>query len=340
MHADHWDLRRDIIFALNSPYSNWEHNQAKALAFCCQGVSFMVDPATGKVRPWLSRCRNRMCLHCSIPRSINVARRVRAIVNAMDHPRLVILTVRSTDLPLKQQLAALRRSCRRLRLREVWKLRVTGGVYTIEITRNPKTGLWHPHLNAIIDGKGIPRDELCKAWYEVTDQATGVWISKVRDNAKAVRELTKYIGKPQDVKGWPPRAICDYAWGISGTHLVEPFGKFRNIKLEDDDVDDTPSPDAYQVPISRLVHLASRGADSPQELLVLITHRWPQFRSFIYHQMPWLEKPDPLDEPTPANKSPPRTQAQLDEQDTEIFIAFCCFHADDVNGLFTHLDWC
>ena len=350
VHERHWELRRQIILALERGYGTWTKRAATNLAMCSNGASFFIDPSVGKVKPWVSRCHHRMCLYCGSARSSKVAEQIHLVTQQMESPRLVVLTVKSVDVPLRDQLAHLRNSFRRLRQRKLWKQLVTGGIYTIEVTRNQKTGLWHPHLNAIISGEYFPQPLLRKLWHAVTGSADIVWISKVRDRQGAAYELAKYIGKPQHVNTWPDTAIRNYAFAVNGERLVQTFGQAFGIKVADKDFEDTEAPDTYQIKISRLVHLARRGAPTPQKLLVLIADRWCQFRQYIYHQIPTLEKPkSPGDQMRRLRRliegrAPPSTPARGNPQDTgkldeAVFIAFCRFRADDLEGLYHELDY-
>lgn len=350
VHERHWDLRRRIILALEAGYANWEHHAATALATCSNGASFFVDPATGKVRPWVSRCHHRMCLHCGRTRSAKVGDQIHLIANKLEQPRLMVLTLASVDRPLRDQIAHLRKSFRRLRSRKLWKSLVTGGVYTIEVTRNPKTGLWHPHLNAILGGRYFPQQLLRKLWHSVTGGAKIVWVSKVSDRQGAARELAKYIGKPQHVDQWPDSAIRNYAYAVNGERLVQTFGNVYGLKVEDRDHDEPESHDVYQVKISRLVHLATRGCETPQRLLVLIADRWPQFRSYIYHRLPKLERPPSIGDSLhrrlaliegrpPPRAGPVAPTMNKDKMDSEIFTAFCRFRADELAEVFMEKEY-
>lgn len=350
VHERHWDIRRHIILALEAGYSNWEHHAATALSTCSNGAAFFVDPATAKVRPWVSRCHHRMCLHCGHTRSAKVAEQIHLIANKLAQPRLMVLTVASVNRPLRDQLAHLRRSFRKLRNRKLWKSLVTGGVYTIEITRNQKTGLWHPHLNAIVGGKYFPQQLLRKLWHDVTGGAKIVWVAKVSDRQGAARELAKYIGKPQHVDEWPAPAIRDYAYAVNGERLVQTFGDVYGLKVADRDVDEPESADVYRVKISRLVHLAHRGCETPQKLLVLIADRWPQFRSYIYHQLPKLKPPPSIGDSLHRRlaliegRAPPTGPTvtpiiNKEEQDSKIFTAFCRFRADEQAEVFLELEY-
>lgn len=349
-HERHWDTRRKIILAIAAGYGNHHYRTATRLAYCCNGAALFVDPALGKVKPWISRCHHRMCPYCARTRSRRVAEQLLEILHRLEHPRVMILTVKSVDRPLGDQLRMLRRCFAALRRRKYWKDLVTGGAYTLEITLNKKTGLWHPHVHIIYDGKYFPQPILRKMWHDVTGSAAVVWLEKLRDFKGAARELTKYIGAPQRVADFTPVQIRNYADAVTGSRMLQTFGNVWGLKLEDKDEPDTESPDTYQVKISRLVHLAFQGAETPQRLLVLIAQRWTMFRSYIYHQLPKLERPPSIGDrlrrrlavlegrPPPAAEDVTAT-IDIEKLDSELFTTFCRFRADERADVFTDLEF-
>lgn len=350
IHDKHWDVRTKIIFALNDSYLRWHQNAAQRLNSCCNGAAFFIDPATARVKPWISRCHHRMCPYCARSRSGKVAAQLLKVLQQMNTPRMIILTVKSTDRPLADQLRALRQDFAKLRRRAFWKKMITGGAYTVEVTRNTSTGKWHPHLHLIVDGTYIPQKLLRNRWHDVTGSAEIVWIAAVSDKAGAARELAKYIGKPQRVADWPATTICDYAHAVNGARMVQCFGNCHGIRVEDRDEPDTESPNVYSVKLSRLVHLTYRGAETPARLLVLIAERWPQFRSYIYHQLPRLQRPDTktdrlkrlialAEERGPPLAAKDSDQAVKDNQDRQLFMAFTRYRADERADVFTDLDY-
>lgn len=350
IHERHWDPREAIIRALDDSYHRWHQNAARRLSHCCNGAAFHIDPATTKVAPWISRCHHRMCPYCARSRSGKVAAQLLAVLNSMKAPRVFVLTVKSTDRPLADQLRALRQDFAKLRRRAQWKKLVTGGAYTLEITLNEKTGLWHPHLHIIWDGSYFPQKLLRRLWHDVTGSAEIVWVEAVRDYQDAARELTKYIGMPQRVASLSPANIREYAQAVNGARMVQCFGDCHGIRVEDRDEPDTESPDVYQVRLSRLVHLTFRGSDTTAKLLVLIAERWPQFQSYIYHQLPKLHLPttkaDRMKHLLKMSKVPgggpvanPSDEELKAAQDQEIFMAFTRYRADEAADVFTDLEF-
>lgn len=350
IHERHADVRDKIILALNAGYLRWHQRAARRLSTCCNGASFFIDPQTAKVKPWMARCHHRMCPFCGRSRSGRVADQLLAILNKMKSPRIIVLTVKATTRPLSDQLRTLRLDFAKLRRRKFWRTMVTGGAYTLQATRNPKSGLWHPHLHLIVDGTYIPHKLLRNRWHDVTGSAEIIWIQAVHDRPGAAKELARYIGRPADLEDWPAEAIREYALAVNGARMVQAFGDCHGLPVEDRDEPDTEPPDTYRVRLSRLVHLTFRGADTPAKLLVLIAERWPQFRSYIYHQLPRLELPVTKADrfkhllniskvPGVTNLPAPTEAALHAQQDQEIFMAFCRYRADEKAEVFQDLDF-
>lgn len=350
VHEPHWQEREKIILALVDSYMPSHKRRSERLAGCCQGASFFIDPDLGKVRPWINRCRDRLCPYCAKSRSAHVAGQLLDAMMEMTRPRVIVLTVKSVELPLGEQLANLRNHLAKIRRLPFWKTAVAGGVYVLEITRNPKTGLWHPHIHVIYDGDYIPQRLLRRHWHDVTGSAEIVWIQAVDDRKGMAREMAKYIGKPQDVMKLPPYAIREYADAVHGSRMVQTFGNLHGRKVEDRDVKDRDKPSQYTVKISRLVHLAHKGLTTPQKLLVLIADRWPQFRSYIYHQLPRLERPPNagdqmrrlqklLGKRGPPARAPPEKKDHDEKLDTAIFSSFTRFRQEEKQNLYEELDY-
>ena len=203
VHEHHWDDRAKIINALADEVAPGLNPAARRMAACAQGASFYIDPSNETVRTWLSRCGHRLCPFCSNARSAATTQDLTELMLEHHADRMIILTIRSHDLPLDLQVACLLNAFKRLRHRATWKRHVAGGVYILEITRNTETGLWHPHLHILYHGSYYPHAEISKQWREITHGSHVVWVKKVTDVEGAARELAKYIGKPQRISSLP-----------------------------------------------------------------------------------------------------------------------------------------
>lgn len=351
LHEATWDAREPIVLALDaSPYPE-DRRRALRLASCCQGAAFHVDPRLGKVRPWVSRCRDRMCPYCGVARSAHAADQLHDAIRTMPRPRFMVLTRKSVNRPLAEQLHSMREAFAKLRRKKEWKRHVKGCVYTIECTRNEDTGLYHPHTHAIYDGEYFPQGLLRRLWHDVTGDSDIVWIQAIDDPRAAAEELAKYIGKPQRVKDWPPTAICEYARATKGARMIGATGNQYHRHITDRDPLPADSPDTYTVPLSRLVTRASQGLPTPVNLTLAIAQRFPVFQSYIWHRVPQLQPPPDQtaklrhivnlvrsDEP-PATRQRAPPQSTVDKLDARILRLFCAYRVEEQAGNYYAADY-
>jgi len=360
IHEKTWRTRSQVILALHDSYHQQTKNAARSMATCSDVVRFYIDPDAGHVRPWLSRCRQRLCPMCGKLRSTDVSRKLKLLVATMKDPRHLILTVKSTPLPLRVQLDNLRSSLSKLRRSTPWKTAVDGGVYVIECTHNTNTGLWHPHLHVLYDGRFFPVKQLQRLWHDITNGSEIVWLRRVDDGNAAANELSKYVSKPAHLHELADPLIREYHAATRGTRMLQAFGNCHGRNLHDDDEHEDLSPDTYAVSLNRLVWLAARGAPTPQRLVVLIAERFPTFAAYIYHAAPQLTPPVPSSQqhlrlmarlrgeapppPTPAGPAsgpgPPGAVAdRTEELNAEIFLAFTRYRQEDQADSFRQYDF-
>lgn len=289
LHEPHQAHRDRIIDTLTNTFYPHLQRSARRLASCSSTARLYVDPDSGSVHPWLNRCKHKLCPFCARARSAQVADQLTTLLRSMQHPRLMILTVKSTTRPLNDQLLSLRRSFARLRRQPAWRDRVAGGAYTLEVTINKRTGLWHPHLHIVYDGEYFPFKLLQRLWHDVTGHSNIVWVSNIKDLPGVARELAKYIGKVQHIDNLTDRQIVQYAQAVNRSRMVQTFGSLHGSKPHDTDHQNEPRPNQYTVSLPRLAWLARQGHDTPLRILPLIAVKWPVFASFIFHQQPQLE---------------------------------------------------
>ena len=349
LHQRHADIRERVIGALIGFPIKANFHAAAQLASCGCTCHFHVDPDVGKVRPAVFRCRHRVCPLCSRQRVAQAADQLTAILTDMKHPRQLILTVKSRQAPLREQLSDLRSWFGKLRRTAFWKKNVTGGCYTVEITVNEATGLWHPHLHIVFDGDYLPHRAVRQHWHRITHGSEVVWLSDVKLRMPMVKELTKYIGKPAKLNTFTDAQIREYVNATRGARMIGTFGSFHGHKLDDNTPRDLPSPDAYSITLSRLVFLASRGDLTAQQLSLAIAVRWPRLAPYVYHAMPQLEPPEAkerrqadamakvLQQSAPPTPPPKSDQAQ-EVLDAKIFILFTRLRIDQQSGAHQCID--
>jgi len=220
---------------------------------------------------------------------MHVARQITPTVASWKRPRHLVLTVKSQTGSLRDQVVDLVRWFGKLRRTAWWKQNVYAGVYTIEITINERTGLWHPHLHILFDGQYLPQAKLRYLWHDITGGSDIVWIGEVYNTAGAVNEVCKYIGKPQDSEHWTDQQLTDYAKAVRGLRMVQPFGRKNKLAIEDTVPEKPLSDNESSVSLASLLWEARRDSRTAAQALKLVAHRFPHIGRYIYLQMPMLE---------------------------------------------------
>ena len=184
-------------------------------------------------RPFLveARCKSRLCPRCSRFRANKLLADLRYYVTLIDSPRFLTLTLKSSDDPLRAQLLHLRKSFAKLRRSKIWRAHVKGGLYTVEVTYNRKSGQWHPHLHAIIDGKYFRQSAIVEAWKIASGGSFIVDIRACHSRDDAVNYLATYIGKSSDARNFPQRQVAEWALNVHGLRFVARFGTLHKAVL-------------------------------------------------------------------------------------------------------------
>lgn len=292
LHAPHAASRKHVIEAILESYEPAWKRRAARMNDCCRNASLLVFPTAHQVHPWMASCGDRLCTWCARGRAVKVARKISAAIAEFDHPRLVVLTVRSSDVPLRRQLDGMDRDFRNLRRRPFCRSHVKRGICTKEITLNPTTRRSHPHLHMIYEGSFYPKVVLSKMWLDVTGDSFIVDISEVWDNDGASWELAKYLGKPAHVGEWSHEEIRTYAAAIKSRRMVQKFGlRAGAIAIEKPE----PLPDdrrAIGVGLGRLISLCRQDVPLALELADVAARCFPSFGHAIYKARPDLIPPE------------------------------------------------
>ena len=175
------------------------------------------------------RCRSRICPYCRECRRREVVEQLTATMDRMDSTRFMTFTLLSSDAPLGEQLARLRACFGRLRRTKLWKRRAAGGLYTVEVTYNGKTGQWHPHIHAVAEGSYIPQRELASEWERITGDSRIVDIRACRSRRQAVKYLAEYVQKTSDVEKFPMDVMAEWAMEVHGLRFVAKFGTMYGV---------------------------------------------------------------------------------------------------------------
>jgi hypothetical protein len=268
-HRSAWLARLRLIDALATSETERLKKIAVDMAGCCACPS-LAEWSDGSIKASLPTCRKRCCPHCDKRRSRELALRVEFLIKEMNAPRFLTITLKSSNEPLKDQVKRMRASFAKLRRTKVWKRCVIGGIYGVEITRNPQTRAWHPHLHIVFDGLYAPQKELSDAWLKATGDSSIVDIRRISDRRNFARYITKYILKGDSSSKdraanknvfalWPYRAIREYVDALIGSRMIHTFGSLHNVKAEEEETEESVSQDTILCPASMIFTAAQDG---------------------------------------------------------------------------------
>lgn len=241
---------------------------------CCGADAWIwASESTGQLEVRAQHCHDRWCVPCQRARAARVTAAFRQIVPRARCVALV-LTIRSNDRPLGEQIDTLYRHAANLRRSSWWKAHCAGGCQVFEVTHNTDTGQWHPHLHCLVHCQWLEQDELSALWEKITGDSKIVHVSEVKQVNAAVREATKYVGKIVHRSVAPhPELLQELMRALNGRHLVMCWGTWRGdplLAMPDDD-----GPTDWR-PLGSVVEFHKRAADGDRAAiatLALLTAR-------------------------------------------------------------------
>lgn len=180
------------------------------MAGCKRQSIYLVCSCCGRAYAVPVRCRSRLCPDCARGRAMDYYHRYRD--RHYRNPLLVTLTTKAGP-DLAGALETMRHAWPELLRSRLFRRpgpgkarsRVRFGIYGIEVKRSPHG--WYLHLHALVDFKGwLDQRELSRLWGHLTGGASVVDVRRAWRHAGgvqgAVREVTKYVGKPADCRSW------------------------------------------------------------------------------------------------------------------------------------------
>lgn len=246
LHARYHDERMAVFDALAYTDDPDLERRSMNICRCCRFPSVYVqDDGTPSVH--LSRCRDRLCPLCSNARSRESSSRVHAIVQSMDAPRFMTLTMPHSSDPLAFQLGVLMESFRALRNEPEWKKTVKGGVWSLELTFNKERSEWHPHIHIIFDGYYFPQPTLKALWSAIHGENVIVDVRAVSSAKVAASYIAKYVSKVVDLEQWGEEQIVEYAEAMHRRRTIHTFGSCHGRTAEADPDDAGPPPSTKTV---------------------------------------------------------------------------------------------
>lgn len=296
-----WKGRRLLSLALYNRLDKLGYLCAKYVKQCADIMEFVEDSEGYRrlKRTWF--CKNKLCAMCNWRRSLKYSYQAGKVVDRAieKYPkaRFLFLTLTVKNVPaseLNGAVSEMAKSFHRLfRYKKVDK-NILGFLRATEVTRNKKTGEYHPHLHVLLMVKPtyfknkenyITQKEWSELWQKASkvDYVPVVNIKAVKpDEDKglvgAIKETAKYPVKPFDLEGASKEMDEEEKTQVTG-ELYEglyrkrqiSFGKlFKELKkeLELDDVEE-----------GDLVNVDGNEGVSEGKLLIV---RWDYLRENYY----------------------------------------------------------
>lgn len=228
------------------------------------------------VRVATNKCHDRFCGPCAEEHRRVVCRNLRAALAGRDL-RFMTLTLKSRERPLAATLGILAACWRRLRGVLTGKTRplggeappvcrMSGGVVFLELSLNPNTRCWHPHLHILYEGTYIPQAWLSKQWLAITTDSFIVDIRRLNDSNAAAGYVAKYAAKalsPNVVRD--PDRLTEAVITLHGRRTFSTFGTWTGLDLSRSPDDD----DGWEplCPLWVLIADAAKGGQDALEIL-------------------------------------------------------------------------
>ena len=232
-HSGWQDRRRCVLDALTAMDGAVRRRER---FFSCGSHAWVMqsvdDPAHFRLA--CNKCRDRFCSPCANDRARQVADCLSLYAKGKEL-RLLTLTLRQSDLSLRDDLNRLFRSFATLRRKKQWRESQRGGVYFCEIKRRRADDGWHTHLHVLTEGVWIDRKWLSKTWLEITGDSYVVHIVPCRTAEDAARYVAKYASKGVHGSCYHnPEILRDAMVAIRGRRLLSKFGTWNDLNLKQD----------------------------------------------------------------------------------------------------------
>jgi hypothetical protein len=276
LHARVAKVRFWLIDVLKRADSETLQRRSVRLDFCgaFPGVH---EGGSGEASVRLNLCRDRLCPTCQRIRGERLKLKLISVVRHADAPKFVTLTLKHRESPLASEIDRLFSAFRKLRKDRVWSGRVRGGVYVLEVKRNPKTARWHPHLHVLVDAKFIPQKQLSEAWMKATGDSDVVDIRAIHSQEQAAGYISSYATKGDDLTKWTAGNVIEYAEAMHGRRLIHTFGNLHNVACDEESEDATPQAQRRIATTTHLLHRAEVGDDDARFCVAVLAASGPKW---------------------------------------------------------------
>ena len=285
-------------------HSFWAHRRTKtlkalSLAFAsdavisrfrdCGSRSWVMRSVTTPVKYRLAanRCRSRWCEACASEKRRSVCRNLQD--RLPDRPiRFLTLTLRASNTSISTQISRLYSCFKRFRNRKDISKALDGGIFFTEISHNPRTNLWHPHLHILFSGDYLPHEVAKTHWHSVTGDSYIVDIRAIKTNRQAVSYVAKYASQAISPEVWrSPEKLAELMTALAHRRLFQTFGTWTSLSLTS-----PPDQDVGWEPVAPLWRLITEAA------------RGDELASAIIRQLSGARPVEPFDLPPPGDPNP------------------------------------
>lgn len=177
-------------------------------------------------------CHCRHCEPCARSKANKIAANLKKhLKNARANEyRLITLTLKHSDAPLKEQIEKLYKSFRKLRATKQWKKTQVGGAFILEVKWTGRQ--WHPHLHLVSQGRYLDKYKLSELWHRSTGDSFIVDLKVITRSEDAAHYVTKYITKSTSESVWDdPSAAQEWIIASKGLRTCNTFGSWRKFPL-------------------------------------------------------------------------------------------------------------
>lgn len=227
-HLQEWeatDQALSAIYGASKPERLIRFRECRHYAWFVRGV------LTGTVKVKSNACHHRWCPICSSSKSEAITAELIEWCKTIEHLKFVTLTLRSSDLPLSEQLDKLYHGFQKLRKRKEWLTHARGSVWFFQVTRNGNTGLWHPHLHILADMDYWPKGTLSDEWMATTGDSCIVDIKSVDDVEGKAKYCARYVARPAFLQYYDNCVRVELVESLHGRRLHGTTGSGKRVRL-------------------------------------------------------------------------------------------------------------
>lgn len=206
-------------------------NREERLLTCRSSAWFVRSRIDGHVRVASNHCRLRWCPLCSRSRQGFITAQVDSWFADSLAPKFLTLTMRHTNNLLSDQITQIYRSFRGFRRSTFIQHNCFGGVWFFQITYNPKTHQWHPHLHCLIDSKYLHYLRIRQLWHYHTGGSDILDIRAIYSVKEAAQYVARYSSRPHDLKSLPIDKALELMTALHGRRLCGSWGTAKTIKF-------------------------------------------------------------------------------------------------------------